>query len=179
MRGQLSWMWLASYIRTHYRWYGHPQGHVFPRGLEIRICVIIITSRARIYIYIYIYISPGGDCVLCKEYGCNLQDTFRLQLPWLINLASIVGDAGWWNNGRVSALHFVVARSISSSGDHGIHCWWDLISVTRRDLALIWKNKKKEKKKRKEKRKLTRRVLNSKWKVSRSRMGSAQNFRLR
>ena len=32
--------------------------------------------------------------------------------------------------------------------------------VTRRDLALIWKNKKKEKKKRKKKRKLTLRVLN-------------------
>ena len=22
--------------------------------------------------------GPGGDRVLCKEYGCNLQDTFKL-----------------------------------------------------------------------------------------------------
>ena len=22
--------------------------------------------------------GPGGDRVLCKEYGCDLQDTFRL-----------------------------------------------------------------------------------------------------
>ena len=25
------------------------------------------------------------------------------------------------------ALHSVVAGSISNGGDHGIHCWWDLI----------------------------------------------------
>ena len=36
----------------------------------------------------------------------------------------------------------------------------ECLDVTRRDLALIWKNKKKEKKKRKKKRKLTLRVLN-------------------
>ena len=28
----------------------------------------------------------------------------------------------------VSALHSVVAGSIANSGDHGIHCWWDLKS---------------------------------------------------
>ena len=34
-----------------------------------------------------------------------------------------------WFTGRVSALHSVVADSISSGGggDHGIRCWWDLI----------------------------------------------------
>ena len=47
LRGQLNWMCLASYIRTLYRGHGHLQGHIIPRGLEIRICVIIITSRAR------------------------------------------------------------------------------------------------------------------------------------
>ena len=36
-------------------------------------------------------------------------------------------DVDWWLCGRVSALHSVVAGSISSRGDHGIHCWWDLI----------------------------------------------------
>ena len=35
----------------------------------------------------------------------------------------------WWLSGRVSALHSVVAGSISSGGDHGIHCWWDLIRL--------------------------------------------------
>ena len=37
-----------------------------------------------------------GVRVICKEYGCNLQDTFRLislQLPWLVDLASLVCDA--------------------------------------------------------------------------------------
>ena len=43
--GQLTWMRLASYIRTLYKGHGHLQGHVFPRGLEIRIRIIIITSR--------------------------------------------------------------------------------------------------------------------------------------
>ena len=48
------------------------------------------------------------------------------------------------------------------------------------DEILPWFEKTKRKKRRKEKkRKLPLRVLNSKWKVSRSRMGSAQNFRLR
>ena len=32
-----------------------------------------------------------------------------------------------WPSGRVLALHAVVACSISSGGDHGIHCWWDQI----------------------------------------------------
>ena len=50
------------------------------------------------------------------------------------------------------------------------------------DEILPWFEKKKKKKKeekKKKKWKLPLRVLNSKWKVSRSRIGSAQNFRLR
>ena len=35
----------------------------------------------------------------------------------------------WWLSGRVSALHSVVAGSISSGGDHGICCWWNLIRL--------------------------------------------------
>ena len=46
--GHLTWMCLASYIRTLYKGHGHLQGHVFPGGLEIRIRIIIITSRATI-----------------------------------------------------------------------------------------------------------------------------------
>ena len=36
-------------------------------------------------------------------------------------------DVHWHLSGRVSALHSMVAGSISSGEDHGIHCWWDLI----------------------------------------------------
>ena len=36
-------------------------------------------------------------------------------------------DVDRWLSGRVSALHSVVTGSISSGGNHGIHCWWDLI----------------------------------------------------
>ena len=35
-----------------------------------------------------------------------------------------------WNGGPVvefRLLNTVVAGSISSGGDHGVHCWWDLI----------------------------------------------------
>ena len=37
---------------------------------------------------------------------------------------------GAWTDGPVvefQFLHTVVVGSISSGGDHGIHCWWDLI----------------------------------------------------
>ena len=47
-----------------------------------------------------------------------------MQLQWLVNLASFV-----CNVSRVSALYFVVVGSISCWGDHGIHCWWDLIKA--------------------------------------------------
>ena len=57
MCGQLTWMYLASYIRTLYRGHGHLQGHVFPRGLEIHIHIIIITSRARIDVYFLFYVE--------------------------------------------------------------------------------------------------------------------------
>ena len=50
------------------------------------------------------------------------------QLPWLVNLASLMCDVVWILSGRVSVLHSVVTGSISSVEDHGIHCWWDLIS---------------------------------------------------
>ena len=60
------------------------------------------------------------------KWPCNLQDTFCA-----ITMTSWFGvtcvRCGLWLSGRVSALHSVVAGSISSGGDHSIHCWWDLI----------------------------------------------------
>ena len=46
------------------------------------------------------------------------------QLPWLVNFPSVVCNMDY---GRVSALDAVVAGSISTEGDHGIHDWWDQI----------------------------------------------------
>ena len=69
--------------------------------------------------------DPGGDRVLCKEYGCDLQDTFRL-------IGRAIAVTRWFGiacalSGRVLVLRSVVAGSISTGGDHDIHCWWDLI----------------------------------------------------
>ena len=50
-----------------------------------------------------------------------------MQLPWLVNLTSLVCDVDGQVSGRVSALESEVAGSISSGEDHGIRCWWDLI----------------------------------------------------
>ena len=34
--------------------------------------------------------GPGGDCVLCKEYGCKTHSgQLQVQSPWQVNLASI------------------------------------------------------------------------------------------
>ena len=62
-----------------------------------------------------------NDGVLCKEYGCNLQNTFRL-------ISHAITMTSWFSiicvqyelmvSSRVSALHSVVAGSISSGGDH-------------------------------------------------------------
>ena len=49
------------------------------------------------------------------------------RLPWLVNLAALLCDIDKCLSGRVSDLHSVVACSISSRADHGIHCRWYLI----------------------------------------------------
>ena len=49
------------------------------------------------------------------------------QLRWLVDLASLVRNMNWWLSCRVPTLQSVVAGSISSGGDYGIFCWWDLI----------------------------------------------------
>ena len=71
-------------------------------------------------------------------YGCYNQDmdtnqstlvynVLAAQLSWLVDLSSLVYDINWWLSCRVLALQTVVTGSISSGGDYGIHCWWDLI----------------------------------------------------
>ena len=57
MRGRLIGMCSASYICTLYRGHGHLQGQVFPRGLEIRISVIIMTWRVRIQMFLVVVIQ--------------------------------------------------------------------------------------------------------------------------
>ena len=68
-------------------------------------------------------LGPGGNRVLCR-----LKRTFKTHqvahLPWLVDLASFMCDMGRWLICGVSALHSVVAGSISGDGDHGMHCWW-------------------------------------------------------
>ena len=110
-------------------------------------------------------ITRNKCCQFCSRPSDKSKNVFNAFLP--VSSKIVNGIAG-----SVNSMTFFFTYLC------GGKCF-QLVHVTRRDLALIWKNKKKEKKKRKKKRKLTLRVLNSKWKVSRSRMGSAQNFRLR
>ena len=39
------------------------------------------------------------------------------QLPWLVDLASLVGDMNWWLSCRDSTQHSGVAGSVFSGGD--------------------------------------------------------------
>ena len=78
-------------------------------------------------------ITSHGNCTAIWP-KCVLQVTSVLftedmatQLPWLVNLALLMCHMNWWLSCRVSVLQSVVAGSISSGGDHSIHCWWDLI----------------------------------------------------
>ena len=64
---------------------------------------------------------------VCKQKSVLILNWITTQLPWLVNLASLAYDMGGWCSCRVSSLQSVVAGLISCDGDHGIHCWWDLI----------------------------------------------------
>ena len=68
---------------------------------------------------------PNNLNVSCKLFGY-----LAALLLWLVDLASLVCDMNWWLSCRVSALQSVVAWSISSCGDYGIHSWCDLIRST-------------------------------------------------
>ena len=89
------------------------------RLLQLCKCVVPILLGRR---------GSGSDRIHCKEYGCNLQDTFRL-IGCAIAMTSRFGIicVRCGLSRRVSALHSVVADFIFSGRDHGIHCWWDLI----------------------------------------------------
>ena len=64
---------LVNYIRTLYRGHGHLQGNVFPRGLEIRIYVIIITSRAKKLIHIFLFYVEESYCNITSGTVCSAQ----------------------------------------------------------------------------------------------------------
>ena len=84
--------------------------------------------KKRNYIVNWINMTRKYDKHLCATYGITGQ-LFRplvVQLPWLVNVASLERNVDRWLSGRVSARHSVVAGSISSRGDHGIPYLWDL-----------------------------------------------------
>ena len=65
------------------------------------------------------------------------QQVIEAQLPWLVDLSSLSGDMNWWLRCSVSAVQSVVAGSISSGRDYGIHCWWDLIRSKQRSSVPV------------------------------------------
>ena len=67
--------------------------------------------------------SVKSTDVTCKTHSGWLV----AQLPWLVNLASLVCDMDCRLRYGASARQSVVAGSISRGGDHGIHCRWDLM----------------------------------------------------
>ena len=58
---------------------------------------------------------------------CDDNSLLAAQLPWLVNLMSLLCYVDWGLSGRVSALRSLFDGFISSWGEYGIHCWWDLI----------------------------------------------------
>ena len=75
--------------------------------------------------------SPRGDHVLCREHVPSRHirlsgHAFHHDLLNWHHLCVI------WTGGPVvefRLLHSVVIGLISSGGDHGMHCWWDLIRL--------------------------------------------------
>ena len=45
----------------------------------------------------------------------------------------------WWHSCRVLALQSMVAGSISSCGDHSMHCWWALIRSKQLSSVSVWR----------------------------------------
>ena len=71
---------------------------------------------------------PWGGVTVSSEKSTDVTCKTNLgylvaQLPWLVDLVSLVCDMNWWLSCRVSALQSVVPGSISSGGDYGTHCW--------------------------------------------------------
>ena len=65
--------------------------------------------------------SPPGPCLPKTIRNTYPHDYYDLKGKD-IDLVSLV-----WLSCRVSALQSVVTGLISRGGDHGIHCWWNLI----------------------------------------------------
>ena len=59
--------------------------------------------------------------------------------PLLVDLVSLVSDMNRWLSCRVSALQSVVAGSISSGENYGIHCWRDLIRSKQQSNVPIYR----------------------------------------
>ena len=99
--------------------------YIYSLALEVIIIMRMRTSNLLGKMWPWgVTVSSGKSTnVICKTHLGYL----AAQLPWLVDLASFVCDMNWWLSCRVSALQSVVAGSISSGGDYGIHCWWDLI----------------------------------------------------
>ena len=75
--------------------------------------------------------SPGGGRVRCREYVAIKRRHIRssgrtIYHDLLIRYRLYVA---WTRDPVVEFrfLHTVVVGSISSGGDHGVHCWWDLM----------------------------------------------------
>ena len=88
-------------------------------------------SNRSIYIYMYVYMcSPGGGRVPTREYipSRHIRSSSRAIHPDLLIQHHLYVA---WTGGPVVEfwlLHTVVVGSISSCGNHGVHCWWDLIT---------------------------------------------------
>ena len=69
-------------------------------------------------------IEPTTDFTYERENNNTLPilDSLTVHITHIVNLASFVNDMIWWLSCRVLALQSVVTGSISSGGDHGIHC---------------------------------------------------------
>ena len=97
------------------------QGRGIVNWITTRMCISKLLGKTCPW---GVIVSSGKSTdVTCKTHLGYL----ALQLPWLVDLASLVCDMNWWLSCRVSALQSVVAGLISSGGDYGIHSWWDLI----------------------------------------------------
>ena len=89
--------------------------YIYKKYIQLRI-YIYVCSYVYMYICMYIYMSV---CMYVYMW------VWVSVCVW--TLASFVCDMNWWLSCRVLAMQSVVAGSISSGGDYGIHCWWDLI----------------------------------------------------
>ena len=89
---------------------------------NIILCINILIFKQRNYIVNFDFINVALEVtvssvkstdITCKRHSGLLAG----QLPWLVDLVSLVCSVNWGPSGRVSAQHSVVAGSISSGVD--------------------------------------------------------------